>query len=138
MGPALQQDDEGMASINVTPLTDVLLVLLIIFMIAASAIQRERIRLPMTRYKARANETDLVISIRRDRSVSVGAITVPLNQLEAYLENLGADTDKVIVKSDESVPYGIVAQTMDAAKSAGLNNISLATKPIEEKGEQSQ
>jgi len=132
--------DDVMASINITPLTDVLLVLLIIFMMTAAAIHKERIKIPITHYKNKAVETDLVISIQKDKAVFVGAKEVPLENLEFYLEEIVADlpldergkhSDRVIIKGDKDAPYGLVALAMDAAKSAGLNNISLATQPLE-------
>lgn len=135
------ETEDIMASINITPLTDVLFVLLVIFMITAAAIQKERIKIPTTHYKAKAANTDLIISVQQNRKIFVGAIEVPGSELEAYLETLvkqspldiqGKHLDKVIVKADEAVPYGVVAQTMDSAKSAGLTDISLATKPLDE------
>ena len=128
-----EQNDEVMASINITPLTDVLLVLLIIFMITAAAIQKERLHLPATHYKNKAHETDLVISIQKNQALFVGAKEVSFSNLEAYLAKLSSELeDKVIIKADQDVPYGTVARAMDAARSAGLNNISLATKPLDE------
>ncbi len=130
-----------MASINITPLTDVLLVLLIIFMITAGAIQRDRIKIPTTHYKDKANETDLVVSIGRDKGIFVGAKPVEFTNLEAYLEKLakefpldadGKHPHKIIIKCDKDAPYGIVAGVMDSAKLAGFTDISLATKPLEE------
>jgi biopolymer transport protein TolR len=141
MAIAQNQDDEVMAAINVTPLTDVLLVLLIIFMITANALQKERIKLPITHYKNKANETDTIITIEKNGDVFVGANRVALEHLEAYLEKLrnsmpedeeGHRPNKIIIKADQSVEYGTVAEAMDASKTAGFNEISLATKPLEE------
>lgn len=124
-----------MASINITPLTDVLLVLLIIFMITAATIQKERLKLPITHTKNKAVETDLVISIQKDRSIFVGAKELAQSELLPYLQTLVSDTHEgsVIIKADAGVPYGAVAFAMDSAKRAGLSNLSLATKPLEEK-----
>jgi biopolymer transport protein ExbD len=141
MAVSQNQEDDVMASINVTPLTDVLLVLLIIFMIAASAMKK-KIHLPVTRYKNKANRTDNVITIEKNGSIFVGAKKLSVQKLEPYLHKIRLDQpknrygkypNKVIIKADKNVTYGVVAEAMDAAKSAGLNAISLATKPLHQK-----
>ena len=141
MAVSAGQDEDLMSSINITPLTDVLLVLLIIFMITAAAIQKERITIPITKYKDKANETSIIISIPKDGKIYVGATEVKPNDLEGYLENLAKSmpldpdtqkpTDKVIIKADKDTPYGPVATAMYSARAADLNNISLATKPLD-------
>lgn len=134
------QEDDVFAAINITPLTDVLLVLLIIFMIAAATIQKEKIKIPTTRYKDKANEADTIISVDKDNKIYVGANEVAYADLEPYLEKIrkgmppddnGQQPNKVIIKADEDALYGTIAEVMDASKSAGLNEISLATKPLE-------
>ncbi|MCL5054804.1 MAG: biopolymer transporter ExbD [Firmicutes bacterium] len=141
MAVSQNQDDDVMASINVTPLTDVLLVLLIIFMIAASAMKK-KIHLPVTHYKNKAKRTDNVISIEKNGTIFVGSRKLSIGKLESYLHKIrldspinrsGKHSDKVIIKADKNVTYGVVAEAMDAAKSAGLNAISLATKPLNSK-----
>lgn len=120
-----------MASINITPLTDVLLVLLIIFMIAISAIQKERIEIPQAHFKDKALDTNLVLLIQQDKRMYVGAKEVAIPQLKPYLEKL-AQNNALILKCHKDVPYGLVAKIMQIANHAGFHNISLATKTMEE------
>ncbi|MBM3460615.1 MAG: biopolymer transporter ExbD [Armatimonadetes bacterium] len=128
-------DQDMMAEINITPFTDVLLVLLIIFMIAATAVMQDglNINLPKAITEEEANNSNIVISITRDKTVYVGSRSLTQQELVQYLARLkrAKNTDKVIIMADATVPYGTVIDIMDKAKDADLTQIALATKKDE-------
>lgn len=134
------QTDEVIAEINITPLTDVLLVLLIIFLIAAAAgVFGFNLRLP----KSQAPEfmkkqfKGIVITIpawaQERKAVFVGSRLILLDILPNYLyqEHLRKKTDQAVLRIDRAVPYGTVINVMDAAETARLDKISLAA-PVEQ------
>lgn len=134
-----QQAEEVMAEINITPLTDVLLVLLIIFLIAAAAgVFGFNLRLPKSEAKRfmKNQFKGIVITIpawaEQKKSVFVDSHLVLLDILPNYLyeEHLKKKTDDAILRIDQNVPYGVVINVMDAAKTARLEKISLAA-PVE-------
>lgn len=127
-----ETDKELMAEINITPFTDVLLVLLIIFMIAATAIIQNGFNINLPKNVAptaiNENDTNIVVSIGKDNQIHVGSSMVAQSDLAAFLTRLkeNKNTDKVIVVADPEVKYSDVIAIMDAAKAAGLNSIALA------------
>ncbi len=125
-------DKDGFSEINVTPLTDVLLVLLIIFLITGSSITApaHEIQLPEVMTKEKAANASIMIDVLPDGKTYVGNLEVPLDKMEAYLQKLAAQrqTDRVIVNADQTTPYGPVMASMEAARNAGLENIALATE----------
>lgn len=125
-------DKDGFSEINVTPLTDVLLVLLIIFLITGSSITApaHEIQLPEVMTKEKAANASIMIDVLPDGKTYVCNLEVPLDKMEAYLQKLAVQrqTDRVIVNADQTTPYGPVMASMEAARNAGLENIALATE----------
>jgi biopolymer transport protein TolR len=124
----------SLADINITPLVDVVLVLLIIFMITAPVLQSGiDVAVPKTRSVKEITETRQVLTIDRDQRVFLGDQPVNVNQLAQRLRVPRGDPSKQIIylRADERVPFGAFASVMDAVKQAGITNISIVTQPIE-------
>jgi len=123
--------------INVTPLVDVMLVLLIVFMVTAPLIQQGvEVSLPEARAKAvEAQEQKLVLSIKADRSLWLGttedAARVPLRDLEERLRaNARAMKEKeLFLMADKNLPYGFVVDVMATVQRAGIVNVGMITDP---------
>jgi biopolymer transport protein TolR len=123
-----------MSEINVTPMVDVMLVLLIIFMVTAPLIQQGvKVNLPETK-AAPVESTDkkLVVSVDAQKRVFIGDAEVPLAELEEKLKaNAKAQTDKELyLHADRDLPYGIVVDVMAAAQRAGVTNVGMITDPM--------
>ncbi|MBU8895948.1 protein TolR [Corallococcus sp. H22C18031201] len=122
-----------MSEINVTPMVDVMLVLLIIFMVTAPLIQQGvKVNLPETKATpVEASDKKLVLSIDAARKVYIGDAEVSLDELEAKLAaNAKAQADKeVYLHADRDVPYGVVVEVMAAAQHAGIHNVGMITDP---------
>jgi biopolymer transport protein TolR len=119
-----------MAEINVTPLVDVVLVLLIIFMVTAPFLQGGlEIDLPKVATRGLDVREGLILSVRADRTVAVGNRIVPFAQLEDALEKAGASTRPVFLKADRTVPYGLIVELIARARAAGVASLGLVTEP---------
>jgi biopolymer transport protein TolR len=137
MGMGGGRGDPGrttMAEINVTPMVDVMLVLLIIFMVTAPLIQQGvKVNLPQAKAApVEASEKKLVLSVDARRRVYIGEVEVRLEDLEAKLKtNAKAQADKEIyLHADRALPYGIVVEVMAAAQRAGISNVGMITDPF--------
>ncbi|MBI5558788.1 MAG: protein TolR [Deltaproteobacteria bacterium] len=138
MGPIQKKCKRGLvADINVTPLVDVMLVLLIIFMVTAPMMtQGVDVNLPETTAKPlRQDENPVIISIDPKGVIALGKIKADVKLLRQELQKLSqTDPDKtILLKADKDVPYGIVAQVMADVKDAGFNKLGMVTLPVEMK-----
>jgi biopolymer transport protein TolR len=123
-----------MSEINVTPMVDVMLVLLIIFMVTAPLIQQGvKVNLPETKAApVESSDKKLVISIDVGKHVFVGEAEVKLEELEEKLKaNVKAQADKELyLHADKDLPYGVVVEVMAAAQRAGITNVGMITDPM--------
>jgi biopolymer transport protein TolR len=125
----------ALAEINITPLVDVVLVLLLIFMLTAPVLQSGvEVAIPKTRSVNQLTEERMVVTIDREQNVFLQDKPVNVNELPKLLKtNSNADPSKRIIylRADERVPFGAFASVMDAVKQAGITNISIVTQPIQ-------
>ena len=129
----------SLAEINITPLVDVVLVLLLIFMLTAPVLQSGvDVAIPKTRTVNQLTEVRMVVTIDKDQNVFLQDKPVNVNQLPSLLRNStssAAPSKRIIyLRADERVPFGAFASVMDAVKQAGITNISIVTRPVDEKG----
>jgi biopolymer transport protein TolR len=125
----------ALAEINITPLVDVVLVLLLIFMLTAPVLQSGvEVAIPKTRTVNQLTEERMVVTIDREQNVFLQDKPVNVNQLPTLLRATGkGDPAKRVIylRADERVPFGAFASVMDAVKQAGITNISIVTQPIQ-------
>ncbi len=127
----------ALADINITPLVDVVLVLLIIFMVTAPVLQSGiDVSVPKTRYVKQITEERLVITINKDQRVFLGNDAININEIGTKLRQRIRDprNQSIFVRADENVPFGAFATIMDAVKQAGFANVSIVTQPLEQSG----
>jgi biopolymer transport protein ExbD/biopolymer transport protein TolR len=122
-----------MSDINITPLVDVVLVLLLIFMVTAPVLQSGvQVAVPQTRQVNQLTEEHLVVTIDKDQNVFLQDKPVNIHNLASELARNPRNQKKVIyVRADQAVPFGAFASVMDAVKQAGIANISIVTQPIQ-------
>ena len=127
----------SLADINITPLVDVVLVLLIIFMVTAPVLQSGiEVAVPKTRTVKEITEERLVISIDKQQRVYLGNDPVNINEIGGKLRQKIRDPQhqSIFLRSDENVPFGAFATVMDAVKQAGIGNVSIVTQPLDQHG----
>ena len=127
----------SLAEINITPLVDVVLVLLVIFMITAPVLQSGiEVSVPKTRTVREITVPRLVVTVTRDQEVYLGDQPVNLHDLAGRLHQQNTDPSKQIIylRADERVPFGAFAAVMDAIQQAGITNISIVTQPVNSNG----
>ena len=129
----------SLADINVTPLVDVVLVLLIIFMVTAPVLQSGiEVEVPHTKTVKEITEERLVITIDRQQKVCLNNDAININQIGARIHQKIRDPQgqSVFIRADQDVPFGAFATVMDAVKQAGITNVSIVTQPLEKNGSQ--
>jgi len=122
----------SMAEINITPLVDVVLVLLVIFMITAPVLQSGiEVSVPKTKVVNQITEERLVITLDKKQHVYFGNDPVNINDIPARLHEKLRDPSRmqVYLRADENVPFGAVAVVMDTLRQAGVTDISVVTEP---------
>ena len=130
---AAADDDHIVAEINVTPLTDIFLVLLIIFMVTSTALVQQGTKVNLPRAAAGATEAGgVTITATADRKVEVNGKPVAMESLRdalsAALQQPGVERN-VILQGDRSVVLEQAVQIMTIAKEAGAEKIAIATAP---------
>jgi biopolymer transport protein TolR len=134
MGAKLGGSGGAMSEINVTPMVDVMLVLLIIFMVTAPFIQQGvEVDLPQTKSPALdVNENKTVLTLTRDKTILLGEVEIPYKQLrDKIVGNLKLRTDKeIFLHADRSLDYGYVVDVMAVMKEAGVENLGMVTDPL--------
>lgn len=124
----------SLADINITPLVDVVLVLLIIFMVTAPVLQSGiEVNVPRTRTVKEITEERTVITINKKQQVFLGNDPVNINEIAAKLKQKIRDPQHqfIFIRADQDVPFGAFATVMDAVKSSGITNVSIVTQPID-------
>ncbi|MGH9488229.1 MAG: ExbD/TolR family protein [Terriglobales bacterium] len=124
----------SLVEINITPLVDVMLVLLVIFMITAPVVQSSiQVQVPHTHNTKTLNKVLLVVSVDRSGDVYIGNTLTNLNTIVADLKKQGAGTKQkaIYVRADEHVSWGELALVMDAIQSGGLTTVDMVTQPYD-------
>ena len=122
------------SEINITPLTDIALVLLIIFMITAPLIVQSgiKVNLPGAVTQEVKQEQKVIVTVTKEGKIFLGGQELAENRLleplNAMLLAMGAKT--VVVNADKSVTHGLVVTVVDIAKRAGAEKVSLSTAPL--------
>ena len=127
----------SLADINITPLVDVVLVLLVIFMITAPILQSGiDVNVPKTKTVKELTEVRMVVTINRAQQVYLNDKAINVHDLGQRLHDASNASSKQVIylRADERVPFGAFASVMDAVKQAGITNISIVTRPVDEKG----
>lgn len=130
------EEDAIVAEINITPLTDVALVLLIIFMISSSAMLESglQVKLPTAKSSGANKSTNnkpVYVTLSKEGRILINDKDTEENSLQDSLKKaLSASSDKtVVIRGDESIFLGKAVKIMDAARTAGAEKIALATQP---------
>lgn len=126
--------ETSLSEINITPLVDVVLVLLIIFMITAPVLQSSiEVNLPKTKAAKESPEQLVVVTIAKKQNLYVGNDPVKFDRLGEIVKQrtFGLTAQPIYMRVDESVPYGTLATVLDALKQTGFNDVRLVTEPFD-------
>lgn len=134
MAANLSQDDDVISSINVTPLVDVVLVLLIIFMITAPVIYQSAIKVDLpaaSTGKQNKADNQMTFTLAKDGEVYWGKDRMDIGQIESKLSQMTAanlENESAVINADEGTAHGKVIQLLDSLRKHGLTRIALTVQ----------
>lgn len=132
---SLGNEKRFMSDINVTPLVDVMLVLLIIFMVTAPMMmQGVDVNLPQTTAKSiKTREDPLILTINKKREIFLEDRQIGLKNLENKMKTIFKyrTNKELLLRADREVPYGFVIKVIAGVKRAGIAKLGMITEPIE-------
>ncbi|MEK6710079.1 MAG: biopolymer transporter ExbD [Nitrospinota bacterium] len=128
----------AMSDINVTPLVDVMLVLLVIFMVTAPLLETQNqavnVDLPkVAAERSRVAEDAVVITVDRGQKIYLNGHPHDLGELRPKLDALfkARANKEIFLRADQTVPYGRVVETMAVIRAAGITKLNMVTDPLE-------
>lgn len=126
----VERDRGVMSEINVTPLVDVMLVLLIIFMVTAPLLQQGiDVNLPRAKGKDMPPEERIALIVKKDQTIYMNDTPTSLSDMRRKLEAISKLNPNVFLKADKDVPYGFVVEVMGEIKEAGIEKLGMVTEP---------
>jgi len=128
--PSRSGDRRLLSEINVTPMVDVMLVLLIIFMVTTPMLQRGTdVQLPQAQQSEPKEEQRVTLTLRRDGQLYLYSEQIPRQRWRARLTELARQGERIVhFRGDSQVPYGLVIEVMDAVKAAGIETVGMITQ----------
>jgi len=135
----LEDDADAMSDINVTPLVDVMLVLLVIFMVTTPLLhQGVSVNLPqsVSQNLPKTQEDPLILSVTKNQVYYLNESPIPKGQLKDRLSSAlrGRKDKAVYLKADRNLPYGVVVEMMDTLNRLGVESLGMVTEVHGEKG----
>jgi len=140
LGPIQQPGQSTLSEINVTPLVDVMLVLLIIFMVTAPMLQQGfDVNLPQEQAggNLEPNSERMVITLAKNERMYLNDRRIDFPELEQTLRQTSITTREVFLRADQEIPYGLVVKMMAVIKQAGIERIGIVTVPADNDGKRS-
>lgn len=131
MAIKFEDEDNLISEINITPLTDVALVLLIIFMVTTPLIMQAgiKIALPKTMTSEVSESGRIIITLTKDNKIYLNDVEIKIEKLSGILKKqIENNSEKiVIINADKDVPHGSVVNILDISKQVGVKNLGIAT-----------
>lgn len=124
-----------MSDINVTPLVDVMLVLLIIFMVTAPMMmQGVEVNLPKTTTKnIKTQDEPLMLTVNKKKEIFLERHRIELDSLEPKIKKIfeNRKSKEILLRADKDVPYGFVIEVVASVKRAGIDKLGMVTEPLD-------
>jgi biopolymer transport protein TolR len=136
LGPTHKPGQATLSEINVTPLVDVMLVLLIIFMVTAPMLQQGvDVNLPQEGGgNLDPSRERLVITVAKNERIFLNDRRIDFPELEQTLRQASGATREVFLRADKDIPYGLVVKMMAVIKQAGIERLGIVTVPADDDG----